>query len=132
MAAEQVPETPGLGSGDVTPGFRAVPGITPPGSEHLDGVPLEHSELLRSSVLWVPGSEVEFNYPIACFSIPGSTGDSKISCVVIAEVQTKLLVAFPAAAWHRSPSQRLLPVKALAKAQCLALAAVDLEAGPLL
>ena len=73
----QVPETPGHPSGEVTPGFGPAPGgITPPGSEQgLDGFPLEHSELLRSSVLWVPGSEIEYNYPIACFTIPGSGSD---------------------------------------------------------
>lgn len=126
----QVPETPGHPSGEVTPGFGPAPGgITPPGSEQgLDGFPLEHSELLRSSVLWVPGSEIEYNYPIACFTIPGSgsDGDRKVSCILITDINSKLLVAVPAAAWHRSPAQRLLPVRALQKAQCLALASADL------
>lgn len=94
---EAPPQTPAPGVDGIS-----LRGLDPA----LDGEPLDHSELLRSSVLWVPGSDLEYNYPIACFTIIASgTSDRRVSCILISA---------------RSPSQTLLPVRA--KAQCLALA----------
>ena len=95
-----------------------------PASE-LDGEPVEQSEILRAALLWSADSEVDPEYPIACFSVSSSEEDLKISCILISEIQNRLLVAVPLAAWNRTLSARVLPARALSKAVSVSLAACD-------
>lgn len=95
--------------------------------EDLDGVPATHSELLRAALLWNSDHFPDPNYHLACFSISGSEGDQKVHCILITEVNSRLLIAVPFAAWNRSVSQRLLPAKALSKTVSVALQAAELR-----
>lgn len=94
------------------------------GEEDIDGLPLDHGELLRTHLLWNSGGVPNPEYPVACITTSGSEG---VSCILITEMNSRLLVAVPAAAWRRSVSQRVLPARSLQKAVCVALVAADPE-----
>ena len=91
----------------------------------IDGEPADHSEVLRAALLWLADSDPDPEYPIACFSVSSSEGDLKISCILITEVQNRLLVAVPLAAWNRTLSSRILPARSLSKAVSVSLSACE-------
>ena len=101
-----------------------VPETPLPDSE-IDGVPADHSEILRAALIWSPDSEVDPEYPVACFSCSVPEGEVKVSCILITEISSKLLVCVPASAWNRSVTQRVLPAKSLSKVVSVALSAVE-------
>ena len=65
------------------------------------------------------------NTPLHVFSVSSSEGDLKISCILITEVQNRLLVAVPLAAWNRTLSSRILPARSLSKAVSVSLSACE-------
>lgn len=60
----------------------------------------------------VVGESLDHEYPVGVFEADGYLGDSApstVAAIVIAEVEGRVVVAFPAEVWHRTTSKRILP-----------------------
>ena len=57
-------------------------------------------------------------YPVGIFEISGGTDTEPIlvAAIAVADLEGRLLVALPQAAWHRTTARRALPSRSLAKA----------------
>ena len=72
-------------------------------------------DLLESGLLVQRGLEARKHYELAHLTFEAEGGQTAINLIPIALVDGQLLVAAPFRAWHKTPSERLLPRGALVK-----------------
>lgn len=95
--------------------------------EEDEGVVVDHSQQLRSftvAVGEVPTADP--NYPVGYFLLEeGGEDPSRIAVILIADIDGKLLCAFPQCVWHRTVARRRLQAGTLKKPVPVQVSAVD-------
>lgn len=99
--------------------------------EEDEGVVVDHSQQLRSftvAVGEVPTADP--NYPVGYFLLEeGGEDPSRIAVILVAEIDGKLLCAFPQCVWHRTVARRRLQAGTLKKPVLVQVSAVDRSPG---
>ena len=81
--------------------------------------------LRRELLVQIDGS-ANSDYKVLAFQSDVGPGETNsVPIILITEIESKLLVAIPAAFWHRLVRQRVFPSAALSKAVSVAVAAVE-------
>ena len=84
-------------------------------------------DLLESGLLVQRGLEARKHYELAHINFETESGQVAINIIPIALVDGQLLVAAPHRAWHKTPSERLLPRGALVKVVLVEVQAANTE-----
>ena len=99
------------------------------GVEPVEEVPETPPVIAIRDCLALVGPELQPDpsYPIGQFEVPGDdvTDTVSIAVAAVAEVDGKVVIAVPAAAWHRTVARRVLPPTALQKPLPLTVDLVD-------
>ena len=90
------------------------------------------SEQLASFCVCKPDGSAELDYALGCFSVPDRSEEEPLNVplILVSIVTGQLLVAVPAAAWHRLRQNRLLPADSLTRpirVSCAAVCDLDRE-----